>query len=334
MGRGPGIPLEIKQQIARIFDELGNSKKARREARAFHSRARPGAHQLSYRTLTHIYDNRREFLAMQNLPSLDSKRKNLKRKDSGKPTSSHIDDFKLEPIDDDSPDVKMEVFEIENSEEAIETSESAQQMVIEEIGTEDVKIEVLEINTAEDENFESGTNDEKSYKVEQSSSYEKFEVKTSTDLEDNVDFFIADKMNLQVSSSTENSSPQLIELNDRSENNLRCSKCGFEARHTLELARHKTFAHRLSCSHCAYTTNQDSLLAKHILSHKDVKRFKCDLCPYASKRKADLQAHRKRHIEDKSDYQCERCGFVTHLKSALARHKARIHKEIVLSLYS
>ena len=158
---------------------------------------------------------------MQNLPSLDSKRKNLKRKDSGKPTSSHIDDFKLEPIDDDSPDVKMEVFEIENSEEAIETSESAQEMVIEKIGTEDVKIEVLEINTAEDENFESGTNDEKSYKVEQSSSYEKFEVKTSTDLEDNVDFFIADKMNLQVSSSTENSSPQLIELNDRSENNLR-----------------------------------------------------------------------------------------------------------------
>ena len=47
MGRGPGIPLEIKQQIARIFDEFGNSKKARREARAFHSRARPGAHQLS-----------------------------------------------------------------------------------------------------------------------------------------------------------------------------------------------------------------------------------------------------------------------------------------------
>ena len=116
--------------------------------------------------------------------------------------------------------------------------------------------------------------------------------------------------------------------------NFRCTKCGFEATHVLELARHKTFAHRLNCSHCAFTTNQDHLLEKHILTHKDVKRFKCDICPYASKRKADLQAHRKRHFEDKSEYQCERCGFVTHLKSALARHKARIHKEIVLSLYS
>ena len=156
---------------------------------------------------------------MQNLPSLDSKRKNLKRKDSGKPTSSHIDDFKLEPIDDDSPDVKMEVFEIENSEEAIETGDSAEEMVIEEIGTEDVKIEVLEINTAEDEISENS--DEKTVKVEQSSTYEKFEVKTSTELEDSTDFFIADKMNFQVSGSTENSCPQLIELNDRSENNLR-----------------------------------------------------------------------------------------------------------------
>ena len=124
-------------------------------------------------------------------------------------------------------------------------------------------------------------------------------------------------------------------LNSESFNvNFRCTKCGFEATHVLELARHKTFAHRLSCSHCAFTTNQDHLLEKHILTHKDVKRFKCDICQYASKRKADLQAHRKRHFEDKSEYQCERCGFVTHLKSALARHKARIHKEIVLSLYS
>ena len=92
-------------------------------------------------------------------------------------------------------------------------------------------------------------------------------------------------------------------------NNFRCSKCGFEAKHTLELARHKTFAHRLNCSHCAYTTNQDALLAKHILTHTEIKRFKCDLCSYASKRKADLKAHRKRHLEERNDIRWERCGF-------------------------
>ena len=47
MGRGPGIPVEIKQAIAQIFDELGYTKKARREARKFHTKARPGCNQLS-----------------------------------------------------------------------------------------------------------------------------------------------------------------------------------------------------------------------------------------------------------------------------------------------
>ena len=45
--RGPTVPLEIKQQIAKIFDEFGNSRKARREARAFYSRVMPEANQLT-----------------------------------------------------------------------------------------------------------------------------------------------------------------------------------------------------------------------------------------------------------------------------------------------
>lgn len=316
MGRGPGIPLEIKQTIAQIFDELGNTKKARRKARIFHLEARPGFKQLSYRTLTHIYENRKEFLAMQNLP-LDkrSKRKNLMRKNA-------LDDFKLEPIDDadDAPDLKIEVYEMEESEYA-----ENEEIVIKENGNDDVKIEVLEINTAEAESDDA--------EVEQSSLQEEAEP-INIDFEDGTEFFIPKSMKSEIFNDAETSSPKLIELNDQSENQLRCTRCNFEAKHTLELARHKTFAHRLSCEHCAFTTNQDALLAKHILTHKDVKRFKCDICPYATKKKSDLNAHIKRHLEKRSDYQCKRCGFVTHLKSALARHKARIHKEIVLSLYS
>ena len=75
---------------------------------------------------------------MENHPI--QKRKNLKRKGA-------LDDFKLEPIDnaDPAPDVKIEVFEIEGSHNTVGTHE---EMIIEEIGTADVKIEVLEINPA------------------------------------------------------------------------------------------------------------------------------------------------------------------------------------------
>ena len=72
--------------------------------------------------MSRIYENRREFLAVVNLPIDEiKKRKNLTKimRNSRKPA---LDDFKLEPIDDeieDSPDVKMEVFKMKSSEEAI-----------------------------------------------------------------------------------------------------------------------------------------------------------------------------------------------------------------------
>ena len=145
------------------------------------------------------------------------------REDSRKCTS---DDFKLEPIDDvieDSPDVKMEVFEIENSEEAIKhdhnPTEMPPEIIIEAIGTDDVKIEVLEINTVDDESFENKTRNEESVKTEQCS-FEEFKVKMSADFDDNTDFFIADQINSEFSKSVENSGPQIIELNEQTENNL------------------------------------------------------------------------------------------------------------------
>jgi hypothetical protein len=203
MGRGPGIPLEIKQTIAQIFDELGNTKKARRKARIFHLEARPGFKQLSYRTLTHIYENRKEFLAMQNLP-LDkrSKRKNLMRKNA-------LDDFKLEPIDDadDAPDLKIEVYEMEESEYA-----ENEEIVIKENGNDDVKIEVLEINTAEAESDDA--------EVEQSSLHEEAEP-INIDFEDGTEFFIPKSMKSEIFNDAETSSPKLIELNDQSKNQLR-----------------------------------------------------------------------------------------------------------------
>merc|ERR1712157_194106 len=119
------------------------------------------------------------------------------------------------------------------------------EMMIEEVGTADVKIEVLEINTAEAESEENESEDEKTAKVEQSSVYEEFEA----NFEDKSEFYIParmksdvfddeetdapesphqfDKIGGETRTEPETSSPQLIELNDKSENDLRCTKCGF-----------------------------------------------------------------------------------------------------------
>lgn len=191
--------------------------------------------------MTHIYQNRREFLALQNLPiHKRNGRKNLKRKGE-----KSLDDFKLEPIDDadPAPDVKIEVFEIEGSDNAVKYDDTHEEMIIEEIGTADVKIEVLEINTAEAESEENESEDEKTAKVEQSSVYEEFDVSKRPAFEDKTEFYIParmksdvfddeetgppesphqfDKIDRETRTEPETSSPQLIELNDKSENDLR-----------------------------------------------------------------------------------------------------------------
>ena len=176
--------------------------------------------------LIRIHKNRKELMTIEesSFPNdRRNKRINLPRK--GRASA----DFKLEPIDDgnsnmdDSSIVKVEVFEIEEvrskSEEAIKLADSADgKMVIEEIGTDDVKTEVLEIHTGEDESCETRTEAKLLSEIEQSSSQEKFEPKESTDFEDNTDFFIADKIVTEVPSSPLTSQPQLP---GQSENELR-----------------------------------------------------------------------------------------------------------------
>ena len=181
-------------------------------------------------------------MALQNLPiQKRNGRKNLRRKGE-----KAYNDFKLEPIDDadpDAPDVKIEVFEIEGSDNAVEYDDTHKEMMIEEIGTADVKIEVLEINTAEAESEENESEDEKTAKVEQSSAYEEFDASKRPAFEDKTEFYIParmksdvfddeetdapesphqfDKIGRETRTEPETSSPQLIELNDKSENDLR-----------------------------------------------------------------------------------------------------------------
>ena len=47
MGRGLGVPLKMKQQIAKLFDDNGYTKYTRREARYLYALAMPDANPLS-----------------------------------------------------------------------------------------------------------------------------------------------------------------------------------------------------------------------------------------------------------------------------------------------
>ena len=175
--------------------------------------------------LIRIFKNRKELMTIEesSFPNdRRNKRINLPRK--GRASA----DFKLEPIDDgnsnmeDSSVVKVEVFEIDEvqskSEEATKLASADEKMIIEEIGADDVKTEVLEIHTGEDESCETKTETELLSKVEQKSSQEKFKLNKSTDFEDDTDFYIADKINTDVSSSPVASQ---LQMPGQSENELR-----------------------------------------------------------------------------------------------------------------
>ena len=52
----------------------------------------------------------------------------------------------------------------------------------------------------------------------------------------------------------------------------------------------------------------------------DVKKHKCDMCPYETSRKSNQQKHVKRVHEKVRPYKCEKCAFETSYKSDLNKH--------------
>ena len=78
----------------------------------------------------------------------------------------------------------------------------------------------------------------------------------------------------------------------------------------------------IPCSVCGKLFRPGSI-SRHEASHKDGKNFKCDHCSAAFKFKAELVAHKKRHIKEYSDY-CETCGKGFYGSNPLMIHR-RVH---------
>ncbi|XP_077982409.1 zinc finger protein ZFAT-like [Glandiceps talaboti] len=76
-----------------------------------------------------------------------------------------------------------------------------------------------------------------------------------------------------------------------------------------------------TCPHCNKLFKYRHALAVHILIHKDIKPFKCDLCSYASNSSGNLNVHMRKHTGEK--FKCDKCDFTCINKGHLKVHKAK-----------
>merc|ERR1712122_139847 len=81
-----------------------------------------------------------------------------------------------------------------------------------------------------------------------------------------------------------------------------------------------------ACTECGYTAAQKGSLKKHMDAvHKmGDKKYKCDICPYASVFARNVKIHSKVH--DKPELKCKLCGFGTYKKKQLQLHRAGCQK--------
>jgi len=90
---------------------------------------------------------------------------------------------------------------------------------------------------------------------------------------------------------------------------------------------------RFKCSHCAYRTDIQGNLNKHIKSrHTDpskIQWFPCGQCEYKAKQKGGLNKHMLRHTDPSKIqwFPCNQCGYKAKQKDYLDRHIKRRHTD-------
>ena len=62
---------------------------------------------------------------------------------------------------------------------------------------------------------------------------------------------------------------------------------------------------------------------KHVENHSDVKPFKCDMCPYATKQEIHLRIHRRSHDDKREKHACPVCDVKLASKGGLKSHLIR-----------
>ncbi|ESO96894.1 hypothetical protein LOTGIDRAFT_94587, partial [Lottia gigantea] len=110
-----------------------------------------------------------------------------------------------------------------------------------------------------------------------------------------------------------------------------CDICGKGFRQYSQMKNHqqvhseyqKKVEKDMTCPTCQRNfVNKKCLLNHQHQVHSNEKKFKCNVCPYASTRKAMLDLHSRIHTGEKP-FKCDLCAYATGDHNSLRRHKMR-----------
>ena len=108
---------------------------------------------------------------------------------------------------------------------------------------------------------------------------------------------------------------------------LKCDHCSFKAKHAATMEKHKESDHMrkggFKCGVCSYETNKGRYLARHNLTHSEVKSYICGTCDFRTKTPHALETHEKYHKPPQ--YICDSCEYTSHNGANFSTHKKVKH---------
>lgn len=126
------------------------------------------------------------------------------------------------------------------------------------------------------------------------------------------------------------STPQEMKIHMREHLPFTCELCSVsfkneEAFHNHKLKHEEGDLRLHKCSDCSAKFKRPEHLKSHIVyKHSTDRPFSCDLCPYMSPTRHDLNNHMKTHIQ-KRDWPCRFCNFSAKTLSSIKCHLKTIH---------
>lgn len=118
---------------------------------------------------------------------------------------------------------------------------------------------------------------------------------------------------------------------------FKCEQCSFSTNFHSSMKYHKTSKHGINenrrmfqCLECKYKTCSESHLRRHYSTRHCpdhlAKWSHCTICKFKSKHPSSLQTHiRFKHSKETKKFECDECGFKTHVNRYLLNHKINKH---------
>lgn len=119
-------------------------------------------------------------------------------------------------------------------------------------------------------------------------------------------------------------------------NKYKCEKCDYQANKLNDMRKHMKIQHDVGvearrphlCGHCnEFVSSNKKLLDQHIIeAHKNVRKYHCEQCNYASNYQNNYQRHQQEHLGIPGHHQCPHCSKAFYVEAKLRSHML-VHSE-------